>query len=77
MRKPISRRFCDTGPRELLALTRNCYGHPPLAWLVSVPGREIGASAGPSADANRNVQAATAEVEQLINQLAEHEVGQT
>jgi hydrogenase maturation protease len=72
---PLSRRFHDTGPRELLALTRNCYGHPPLAWLVTVPGRDFRLGEQLSADAQRHVLAAGREVERLVGQLTKHEVG--
>jgi hydrogenase maturation protease len=70
---PLSHRFHDTGPRELLALTRNCYGHSPLAWLVTIPARELGLGERLSADAQEQVQAATKEVIQLIEQVTIHE----
>jgi hydrogenase maturation protease len=66
---PFSRRLHDTGPRELLALTRSCYGRSPLAWLVVVPGCEFGFTDQLSADAQRHVVAAEHEVEQLIERL--------
>jgi hydrogenase maturation protease len=74
---PLSCRFHQIGPRELLALTRNCYGHSPLAWLVAVPGRNFQMTDRLTLDAERQVQIATREVEQLISQLARHEPSHT
>jgi hydrogenase maturation protease len=70
---PLSCRFHHTGPRELLAITRNCYGHAPLAWLVSVPGREFHLGDELSPPTRQHVLDATQSVEQLIDQLAKHE----
>jgi hydrogenase maturation protease len=70
---PLSCRFHDVGPRELLAITRNCYGHAPLAWLVTVPSHEFGLNDGLSAAATRQILSATREVEQLIEQLTKYD----
>jgi hydrogenase maturation protease len=70
---PLSSRLHHVGPRELLAVTRNCYGHAPLAWLVAVPGHEFDVTDGLSATATLDVLSATEEVEQLIEQLTQYD----
>jgi hydrogenase maturation protease len=67
---PLSRRFHDTGPRELLALTRHCYGRSPLAWLVTIPTRNMRISDELSGAARRHVAEATCEIQRLIQRLA-------
>jgi hydrogenase maturation protease len=70
---PLSSRLHHVGPRELLAVTRNCYGHAPLAWLVAVPGHDFDTTDGLSAAATRQVHSATREVEQLIEQFTTYD----
>jgi hydrogenase maturation protease len=71
---PLSSRLHHVGPRELLAVTRNCYGHAPLAWLVAVPEHEFDTTDGLfSAAATRQVLSATREVEQLIEQFTTYD----
>lgn len=71
---PISRRFHDTGPRELLALSRSCYSRSPLAWLVIVHGSEFGYSDELSPAAAANTQRAVLEIERLVEQLSLREL---
>jgi hydrogenase maturation protease len=70
---PLSSRLHHVGPRELLAVTRNCYGHAPMAWLVVVPGHEFDVTDGHSVS-TQEVLSATQEVEQLIEQLTKYDV---
>jgi hydrogenase maturation protease len=70
---PLSSRLHHVGPRELLAVTRNCYGHAPLAWLVAVPGHEFDRTEVLSPAATRQVRSATRQVEQLIEQLTKYD----
>ncbi len=67
---PLSRRFHDTGPRELLALTRQCYGRSPLAWLVTIPARDVRIGDQLTDAAIRHVAEATCEVHRLIQRLS-------
>jgi hydrogenase maturation protease len=70
---PLSRRFHDTGPRELLALTRHCYGRSPLAWLVTIPARDVHIGDQLTDEATRHVAEATREVLRLVQRLNLHE----
>lgn len=74
---PLSSRLHHVGPRELLAVTRNCYGHAPMAWLVIVPGPGFDVTDGHSVSATQEVLSATQEVEQLIEQLTKYDVSHT
>ena len=71
---PLTRRLHDTGPRELLALSRSCYSRAPLAWLVAVPGREFGYGEELSAEAQSHAADAVRKVEALLEQLAAEEL---
>jgi hydrogenase maturation protease len=71
---PLTRRMHDTGPRELLALSRSCYSRAPMAWLVAVPARKFGYSEKLSAEAEQHAAMALREVESLIDQLTAQEV---
>lgn len=71
---PLSRRIHDTGPRELLALARTCYGRAPSAWLVLVPGREFGFVEGLSAATERHADMAVREIESLVEMITAREV---
>ena len=64
---PLARQTHSTGPRELLSLARSCYDRSPPAWLVTVPGRDVGISDHLS-DAGQEQQLATAkqQVDRLI-----------
>jgi Ni,Fe-hydrogenase maturation factor len=71
---PLSRRLHEIGPRELLALTRNCYGHSPLAWSVTLPAARGGGPQRRARDWEPVIQEAVRGIEQLIQQLTTHQV---
>jgi hydrogenase maturation protease len=69
---PIANRLESThttGPRQLLALTSECYGHAPSAWIVAVPVASVDLSDRLSPNAQINLMPAVHAVERLINRL--------
>jgi hydrogenase maturation protein HypF len=69
---PIANRLESThatGPRQLLALTLECYGHAPSAWIVAVPVASVDVSDRLSPKAQINLVPAVHTVERLIDRL--------
>jgi hydrogenase maturation protease len=63
----------STGPKELLSLTRECYGRSPHAWLVAVPAAAFSITESLSPTARDNVVSAVHAVEDLLAELLESE----
>jgi hydrogenase maturation protease len=60
-----------TRPHELLALTSECYGFVPPAWMVTVPVASLELTSCLSPKALNNLMPAVQAVERLINRLQE------
>jgi hydrogenase maturation protease len=61
------------GPRQMLALTLDCYGFAPRAWIVAVPVASLVLTDRLSPGAHRHFVPAVDAVEKLVNQLLECE----